>query len=60
MVIEASELTADESAMTGETDPVKKNILSYCIEKRNSIIEEGAKVFSIFFNFFINYVNILI
>jgi hypothetical protein len=30
--------------MTGETDPVKKNIISYCIDKRNSIIEEGAKV----------------
>jgi len=43
LVIEASELTADESAMTGETDPVKKNIISYCIDKRNSIIEEGAK-----------------
>jgi len=32
LVIEASELTADESAMTGETDPVKKNIISYCID----------------------------
>jgi hypothetical protein len=42
--------------MTGETDPVKKNIISYCIDKRNSIIEEGAKVniyllkFSIYLN----------
>jgi P-type E1-E2 ATPase len=35
LVLEASDLTADESAMTGETDPIKKNILSYCIEKRN-------------------------
>ena len=28
-VIEAAELSADESAMTGETDPIKKNILSF-------------------------------
>lgn len=26
-VLEASDLAADESAMTGETDPIKKNIL---------------------------------
>lgn len=42
-VIEAAELTSDESAMTGETDPVKKNVLSECIEKRNQIIAEGGK-----------------
>lgn len=36
-------MTSDESAMTGETDPVKKNILSFCIEKRNQLIEEGAR-----------------
>lgn len=35
LVIEASELTADESAMTGETDPMKKKPLAECIEKRN-------------------------
>lgn len=35
LVLEASDLTADESAMTGETDPIKKNVLSACIEKRN-------------------------
>lgn len=29
--------------MTGETDPIKKNILSFCIEKRNNLIEEGAR-----------------
>lgn len=34
-VLEASELTSDESAMTGETDPIKKNVLNYCIEKRD-------------------------
>jgi P-type E1-E2 ATPase len=31
LVLESSELTTDESAMTGETDPIKKNLLSYCI-----------------------------
>lgn len=34
-VLEASDLTADESAMTGETDPIKKNVLSECVNKRN-------------------------
>ena len=42
-VVEAAELTSDESAMTGETDPIKKNVLSECIEKRNQIIAEGGK-----------------
>ena len=44
VVIEAAELSADESAMTGETDPIKKNVLQVCIEKRNAIIEEGGRV----------------
>ncbi|CAK72615.1 unnamed protein product (macronuclear) [Paramecium tetraurelia] len=35
LVLEASDLTTDESAMTGETDPIKKNTLDYCIVKRN-------------------------
>jgi len=47
LVLEASDLTADESAMTGETDPIKKNVLSACIEKRNQLREEGAAVFYI-------------
>ena len=34
-------MTADESAMTGESDPVKKNILSACLDKRNQMKEEG-------------------
>lgn len=42
IVLEASELTSDESAMTGETDPIKKNVLSVCLEKRNQLKEEGA------------------
>ena len=43
-VIEASELTSDESAMTGETDPVKKNSFAVCKDKRDSIRQEGNEV----------------
>ncbi|KAL4441620.1 hypothetical protein ABPG74_021552 [Tetrahymena malaccensis] len=43
IVLEASELTTDESAMTGETDPLKKSTLSDCIKKRDFIINQGAK-----------------
>ena len=42
-VIEASDITTDESAMTGETEPVKKHLLEYCIIKRDQIINEGTK-----------------
>jgi len=38
-VIEASEITTDESAMTGETDPIKKNVLDFCLNKRDQIVE---------------------
>ena len=34
-VFDASELSTDESAMTGETDPIKKNVFSYCLSKRD-------------------------
>jgi magnesium-transporting ATPase (P-type) len=34
-VLEAAEMTADESAMTGESDPIKKNVFAMCIEKKN-------------------------
>ena len=42
-VLEASELTTDESAMTGETDPIKKTILKNCSHKRDELIAEGSK-----------------
>ena len=42
-VIEAAELTADESAMTGETDPVKKNTLTNCVERRDQLINDGCR-----------------
>ncbi len=34
-LLEGHEVIMDESAMTGETDPMKKDILVNCIEKRN-------------------------
>lgn len=43
IVIHAADLTTDESAMTGETDPVKKNVLPVCIQERNKIIAENSK-----------------
>jgi len=43
IVLEAADLTTDESAMTGETDPVKKNKMAVCIAARDKIIAEGDK-----------------
>lgn len=43
IIFEASELTCDESAMTGETNPIKKNIFRTCLEERNLIINQGGK-----------------
>ena len=37
-LIEANQLKSDESAMTGETKPIKKNTLEKCIEKKNDIL----------------------
>ena len=42
-VIEGHELTTDESAMTGETDPIKKVMFSECLQKRDQIVAEGGK-----------------
>lgn len=41
-IIEANEITTDESAMTGETDPMKKASLKDAIKKRDQIVAEGA------------------
>lgn len=35
ILIESNDITTDQSAMTGETDPVVKNLLSVCTKKRN-------------------------
>lgn len=37
-LLEGYEITTDESAMTGETDPLKKSTLRQCIEVRDEII----------------------
>lgn len=42
-VLEAAELSTDESAMTGETDPIRKTTIPLCIAKRDEIIKEGSK-----------------
>ena len=41
IVIEASQVKCDESAMTGETDVLKKYSYEECMKVRNLIIEEG-------------------
>lgn len=43
ILIEASEVTTDESAMTGEIDPIKKNILKICIKKKEEVEKNGEK-----------------
>eukprot|EP01017_Pseudomicrothorax_dubius_P024496 TRINITY_DN2602_c0_g4_i1.p1 TRINITY_DN2602_c0_g4~~TRINITY_DN2602_c0_g4_i1.p1 ORF type:complete len:1110 (-),score=290.43 TRINITY_DN2602_c0_g4_i1:194-3523(-) len=40
-ILEAHEITTDESAMTGETDPIKKATFHACVEKRNHVRAEG-------------------
>jgi magnesium-transporting ATPase (P-type) len=43
LIIAGSDLTVDESAMTGETDPVKKNELQKCIEEKDAMVAQGSK-----------------
>ena len=42
-LLEGYEITTDESAMTGETEPLKKAEIKYCSEVRDEIIKENAK-----------------
>lgn len=42
-LVQSAELTTDESAMTGESDPVKKEVLSHCVAKMKEIIFNGEK-----------------
>jgi magnesium-transporting ATPase (P-type) len=37
IIIEASDVTCDESAMTGEADPIKKESIKDCIAKQEEI-----------------------
>ena len=41
ILIQANEITTDESAMTGETNPIKKNTIFGCVEKMEEIVESG-------------------
>lgn len=43
ILIESNDITTDESAMTGETDPQVKNLLNICTKKRNqaSLLSES-------------------
>jgi P-type E1-E2 ATPase len=42
ILIESNDITIDESSMTGETNPIIKNILSVCVKKHSSIVSEGG------------------
>lgn len=43
LVLEAHDITTDESALTGEPDAIKKRIYHECLEKRDEIIANGQK-----------------
>ena len=43
VLIKASEITTDESAMTGETEPIKKALLRDCIARQEEIENQGEK-----------------
>jgi len=43
LVLEAHDITTDESALTGEPNAIKKKIYKECLEKRNEIIANGQK-----------------
>ena len=44
LVLEAAELFTDESAMTGETEPIQKQSLRDCIKKRDEVIQENTDI----------------
>lgn len=43
ILLEASDITTDESAMTGEIDPIKKSLLKDCIARQQEIEANGEK-----------------
>lgn len=43
ILLEANEITTDESAMTGETDPLHKNTFQYCLKKKADVEASGEK-----------------
>jgi magnesium-transporting ATPase (P-type) len=42
-LLESNEITTDESAMTGETEPIKKNLYERCVSKAEEIVGNGEK-----------------
>lgn len=42
LVLDASEVKTDESALTGETEPIEKNSMSECLLRRNELIAEDV------------------
>lgn len=38
VLIEATDITTNEAAMTGETDPMRKEVLSECLNEKNTLI----------------------
>lgn len=43
LVLEAHDITTNESALTGEPDAIKKKVYRECLEKRDEIIANGQK-----------------
>jgi len=43
LLLEAHDVTTNESALTGEPDAIKKKIFRECLEKRDEIIANGQK-----------------
>ena len=43
ILLEANEITTDESAMTGETEPIKKNLLKHCLKKKSALEKSGER-----------------
>lgn len=43
LLLNANDITTDESAMTGEIDPIHKNILPACIQRKNELVHLGEQ-----------------
>jgi P-type Ca2+ transporter type 2B len=43
ILLESNEISTDESAMTGESDPVHKALLKHCLKKKQQLEDSGEK-----------------
>jgi len=43
LLLNANDVTTDESAMTGEIDPIHKNTLPACIKRKNELLHNGEQ-----------------